>query len=108
MARRGRNPQSIVIIGRRWFNRGPGNTYFSSEIIVDGKHVEGIDFAYGYGEHFLWESMKKLAHMGLVTWTDAEGAPTRWARDNGVALSVSAIDVSRRKDLGGFGGCSCG
>lgn len=34
--------QSITIIGRRWFQRTYGNTYFSAYALIDGKPVGGL------------------------------------------------------------------
>ena len=90
---------TITVIGRRWFNRGPGNTYHSAQIIVDGKHVDGIHFCYGYGDQYLYSAFAKLRELGLVTDMENTEAPWRWAEDHGILLTYSVSDVPRKKDL---------
>ncbi len=34
--------QSITILGRRWFQKSYGNTYFTAQILVDGKKVHDL------------------------------------------------------------------
>jgi hypothetical protein len=98
--KRGRNPRSIVVIGRRWFHKGPGNTYFSAEMIVDGSRVGKIDYEYGYGEQYLYSAFYWLAENGYIHGFGKEkGVPWRWAQDNGIKLEYSAADVARKKDL---------
>jgi hypothetical protein len=92
--------QSITVLARRWFNRGPGNTYHSSTILVDGVPVEGVEFAYGYGDHYLTTAFDKLNALGLLPgWTDARTHPQLYCEDKGIKLYYEAVDVGRRKDL---------
>jgi hypothetical protein len=92
-------PQSIVVIGRRWFRKGPGNTYHSAEIIVDGKCVNKIPFAYGYGDQYLYNAFDWLAANGYITRESNAEAPFRWAERNNVTLTYSVTDVARKRDL---------
>jgi len=39
---------SIVIVGRKWFQRSAGNTYNTADIIVDGELVHTLKRGYGY------------------------------------------------------------
>lgn len=96
--------KSITVIGRRWFNRGPGNTYHSAEILVNGKRVGGIDFAYGYDDAYLQNAADWLEANGYMPDRDhhANGsADPLWAycRDREIEFAYSVSDVSRRKDL---------
>lgn len=97
------NPRTITILGRRWFRKGPGNTYHSAEITVDGEPVEGIDYASGYGEQYLYNAFYKLEKLGLITPMERSGmmheSPWRWAERNHVKLTYSVVDVARKKDL---------
>lgn len=95
---------NIVIHGRRWFQRGPGNTYHSAEIIVDGKTVHKIDFRYGYGDQYLYNAFDWLENNGYIerlprNSSNVPEAPWRWAERVGVTLNYSATDVQRKKDL---------
>ena len=42
---------TLIIIGKRWFSRGPGNTYFSAKAYADGKCVAT----------FKWHDVRRLA-----------------------------------------------
>lgn len=96
--------KSITIIGRRWFNRGPGNTYHSAEIIVNGELVGGIDFAYGYGEQYLQNAADWLEANGYMPDREHHqngSADPLWyyCRERGIQFVYSVSDVSRKKDL---------
>lgn len=94
--------RTITIIGRRWFQKTYGNTYHSAEILVNGKNVGRIDYAYGYGNQYLYSAFYWLEKEGYLTLERGNGgheAPWRWAERNGVELAYSATDVGRKKDL---------
>lgn len=42
----------IVVVGKKWFDKLNGNTYHSSELIVNGDTIDKIPFTYGYGNQF--------------------------------------------------------
>lgn len=95
---------SINVIGRRWFRRGPGNTYHTAEIIVDGVTVHKTPRAYGYGSQY---------EDSAAQWLEANGYITRKAYANGgheplwqvvrermgLNWQSTAIDVPRERDL---------
>jgi hypothetical protein len=91
--------KSITVIGKRWFNRGPGNTYFSANIIVDGKQVHRIEYAYGYGTQYAYEAFYWLAANGYLPGFEHTMAPWRYCEDHGITLYYEASDVSRKRDL---------
>lgn len=95
-----KNPSVITVRGRRWFQKGPGNTYHSAEIYLDDVQVDGIEFAYGYGSQYLYNAFVKLQKDGLITpaISDHEGFLS-WAKRNGVELIYSCDDVQKKKDL---------
>ena len=89
--------ESITIIGRRWFQRGPGNTYHSVEIIVNGKTVHNIDFAYGYGSMYAQNAGEWLEKNGYI---DGYKFPLSiYCRENGIDLIDRVVDVERKKVL---------
>ena len=97
--------QSLMIIGRRWFQRGSGNTYHTATIYVDGKCIHKSEITYGYGEHFLHTAGEWLEANGYMPerrhWHNG-GADPLWKYfrdDRGVNYSVETIDVDRKKDL---------
>lgn len=96
--------QSLTIIGRRWFQKGPGNTYHSAQIRIDGQPVEGIAYAYGYGDHYLTTAFEKLEADGLLNPPRILNGrelepPWQWAQRTGVQFTNVVIDVARKKDL---------
>ena len=92
-------PKTITIIGRRWFQKTYGNTYHSAQIVVDGKEVEGIYFAYGYGDQYLHNAFRKLQALNLIPSVESSESPWYWAQQNGVSLTYTVTDVQRKKDL---------
>ena len=93
---------SLHIEGRRWFQRGPGNTYHSVRIWADGKQVAYLPFAYGYGDGFLQTAVEWLRqncealHLPGVTADMPYG--TLHLREN-CGGTYSVIDVTRKGDL---------
>ena len=97
---RSKKPSQILIIGRRWFARTYGNTYFTAEISVNGKFLQKIGPEYGYGDHYIDQAFAWLADNGHISGYDSQRSrPWRWAQDHKVNLIYSVSDVRREKDL---------
>ena len=93
-------PKSIAIIGRRWFQRTYGNTYHTTEIIVDGETVHVTPRQYGYGDAYTDTAFAWLISSGLIPQPPSRESHFSWIRDQlGIAYSYRAIDVERQKDL---------
>jgi hypothetical protein len=106
-------PKSIVVVGRRWFERTNGNTYHSVSVYVDGDCLVHVPFAYGYGNQYeetAAEELEKLAAggtekgraLGFAREHYASGAKEsvrRWCQRHGVAYASEAVDVARKRDL---------
>jgi len=108
----------LHIEGRRWFQRGPGNTYHSVRIFKDGALLVCLPYQYGYGEQFLQTALDWLranAHIPDVCdgckVSRTEHAPdsqsghffhpaygTLYLRET-LGSTYSVIDVDRKKDL---------
>lgn len=87
---------NIHIEGRRWFQKGPGNTYHSVRIWIDGKQVALIPFEYGYGDGYLQTALDWLKANGHAPQNAEYG--TLYLRETlGATYSVS--DVARKRDL---------
>jgi len=97
-ARRGEPIKNLYIRGRRWFQRGPGNTYHSVSIYLNDKLVHTIPFAYGYGDQYLWNAFEWLDANGYLDRTQNE-PPWVTAERLGFKLNYSVDDVKRRCDL---------
>lgn len=97
-------PQSIEVNGRRWFRRGPGNTYHSVEIIVDGDVVHVTPYAYGYDDQYLWTArqwLKKNGYLpGIEDYKNGGGESIwRYCERVGCSFTYSIEDVKRKKHL---------
>ena len=89
--------KSITIIGRRWFDKINGNTYFSSVGLVDGVPVVNIPFQYGYGEQYEHETWKEICKVAKISNNDAYGYS--YCKSNDINYYNTVSDVARRKDL---------
>ena len=99
-----RRIRSIVLVGRRWFNRTFGNTYHSVEIIVDGKNVHKIDYAYGYGSQWEYNARVWLDKNGYLPGIEnRDGTPGeslwRYCERMAIEYVTTVTDVPRKKDL---------
>ena len=99
-------PRSILIIGRRWFQRSYGNTYCTSEIHIDGKLVHKLPRQYGYGDYYRQAAEDWLDSSGLVPArprSPHNGIPSPgwqvWRDEMGIDYQSYALDVQRQRDL---------
>jgi hypothetical protein len=95
---------NITIIGKRWFDRINGNTYFSAVGIVNGVEVVHIPYEYGYGNHFEDRIFNELVKAGYCAdcETYSNGSTEtfwRYCQDRNINKYVSVSDVKRKKDL---------
>lgn len=96
--------QSVVVVGRRWFQRTYGNTYHTALIVVNGQTVAKTPKAYGYGDHYLQTAGDWLEQNGYMPGREHYphgGAEPLWSycRDRGIAYTAEPIDVTRERDL---------
>ena len=90
----------IDIIGKRWFQKSYGNTYFSSKVYIDGHLVAELSKQYGYDDHYIFESHKVLSELTHGVVPDPKKvALWRYCRENNVILNTSVVDVTRQRDL---------
>ena len=95
--------KAITVIGRRWFDKINGNTYFSADILVNNTLVHSIHYQYGYDDFYMQAAGEWLAKYG---YTSPEkytfgGIQPLWSycRDKGISLFNTVTDVMRKKDL---------
>lgn len=84
------------IEGRRWFQRGPGNTYHSVRIYRDGQPIAHLPYQYGYGDQFLQTALDWMKEHGHAP-SDAQYG-TQYLREV-LHSSYSVSDVGRKSDL---------
>lgn len=98
----------IVIIGKRWFQKGPGNTYHSVRVIVDGSEIGHVPYAYGYGNQYIQTAFKILQDKGYYPKTGEklksgldkdEHDFINDMRDNPKKFVTHVSDVARKSDL---------
>jgi hypothetical protein len=101
----GRKPKirSLTILGRRWFNKVNGNTYFSAVGLINGEEKARIDFRCGCKNQYVYEIGEELCKNGIVKlkkYNAGDHGPL-WihCRDNDIVFYTDVVDVSRKKDL---------
>ncbi|MFY4731178.1 hypothetical protein [Nitrospira sp. BLG_2] len=95
---------TIMLVGRRWFNKNVGNTYHSCEIYVDGTCVHKIPYAYGYGQQYEDNAKTWLIENKYLPGIETkEGTPGealfRYCERMGIIYNQTVTDVQRKKDL---------
>lgn len=92
--------KSITIIGRRWFHRGPGNTYHSATVLVNGEVKARVAFCYGYDSQYQYTGMEALSKAGILKdWDQQKSSPWSYCDKRGIAFHAEASDVQCKKDL---------
>ena len=94
--------KSLVIIGRRWFQKSYGNTYHTAEVIVDGETIGTTKEEYGYGDQYIQSARDLLVEKGIIPDNNAavNCQPLwRYCEQNNISREFRAIDVPREKDL---------
>ena len=100
MLKKRAKPRSIVILGRRWFQRSSGNTYHTVLISVDGLAVHGSDRTYGYEDHYRQTAVEWLQGDGYLPESYGTVLNVRqYCEDNAIEYTESVSDVSRKSDL---------
>ena len=93
---------SLVIIGRRWFDKQNGNTYHTSQIIINGRIAYKTDFAYGYDDAYVDTAAEWLEKEGYIErerYQSGMREPLwRYCQERNITLTYMAFDV-RKKDL---------
>ncbi len=100
MGRR-KKTRSVVIFGRRWWQRSAGNTYCSVVIYVNGEFVHRIHTVQGGGEY--WQQMAETWLIengyfpGVKRHTNGSYPPL--CEGHGLQLIAECADVAREGDL---------
>ncbi len=102
-------PKLIVIIGRKWWHKGPGNTYHDAEIIVHGsgktvlQHRTSYDL--GYGEGYVQSAAEWLESQGIIKlerYSNGGVQPLwQYCQDHGIKLIRTEMNVTSKKELKG-------
>lgn len=94
---------SIMVLGRRWFQKTYGNTYNSVSIILT--HADGVisgtelETDYGYGSMYMQRAAQWLNDNGYTPGNESRSFLSTWCREHNVNLIDRVQDVPRKKDL---------
>lgn len=90
---------SLIILGKRWFNKKKGSTYHSVTIYVDNKFLAKIPYAYGYGRHY--EKTARDCLQSLNCLPNCLETESLWAYcdRNKIDFINEIVDVGRKGDL---------
>jgi len=96
--------KSILIVGRRWFDKINGNTYHSSQSFIDGDLKDQVNFEYGYDDQYKYSAFERLEKKNLIPLRSTyENGMCESFRDyterTGIKINYTVSDVGRRKDL---------
>jgi len=91
--------KSIIILGRRWFEKVNGNTYHSVVILLNGEFFSKVNFTYGYGDQYIQTGLQCLIDKKKID-CDIQTTPLwKYCRDNKIKYYYDVVDVTRKKDL---------
>ena len=104
--------KTITVLGRRWFQRSYGNTYFTAHVVVTGINEQGEDCVhrhnmpkeYGGGLYYEQAATEWLQAAGYLPGIEeyANGGMEslwRYCQRMNIELIAQAEDVSRMRDL---------
>lgn len=99
-----KKPTSIIVLGRRWFEKTNGNTYHTAEILVDGVSVAVCPFAYGYGSQYRQSAESELERLGYMPGRkEGHGgsyeSAWQYFERHGIEYTDRVEDVKRKRDL---------
>ena len=86
----------IQIIGRRWFDKVNGNTYCSSQILINGDTVKTLGMTYGYGNYYEQMSLEWLVKNGYIKDSNYE------TRNKHKLVSTYSDGLKRELFKGGY------
>lgn len=92
----------LTIIGRRWFEKVNGNTYHSVNVWINGQHIGGVDFEYGYGEQYIQTAQDILEKAGYIADTYGNGIKhtgRTYFEKHFTSYITNVSNVERKKDL---------
>ena len=105
---------TIIITGRRWFERTNGNTYHTARALVlshDENHTSNAintPITYGYGNQYYWTGLAALRNSALSPVKPTDNPGCEWTladysnelrKAGHEVMDEGYADVKRRKDL---------
>jgi len=91
------NPlSSILIEGRRWFDKVNGNTYHSVRIWVNGEVFGQLGLTYGYGDQYIVTATNYLVDCGVLHEDTRNWPLGRIRREFGIVIYTTVADGPKR------------
>lgn len=96
--------KTIDITAKEWFDKLNGNSYFSARVTINyglkNEKTIYIPFEYGYGDSFLYQSLKELQELKLL---DKSINSTQDLRENKIILRTHKMDKCLKREVIAFG-----
>lgn len=58
--------KSILVIGKRWFDKINGNTYCSSRVYINGEFSFSVPYEYGYERFYEQRAQEIMKERGML------------------------------------------
>ncbi len=94
--------KTYYIEARKWFDRVNGNTYHSVNVWINGQHIGGVDFEYGYGDQYIQTAQDILEKAGYIAEYYSNGSKETgrtYFEKHFTSWITNVSDVERKKDL---------
>jgi hypothetical protein len=95
--------KSVSVVAKTWRDKKFGNTYNSTDVLVNGDLVARLPFAYGGGSMPEQRAVEWLVKNGFIHAEEYKhgGYPSLWrlAEDLNFSKYVDTTSVSRKNDL---------
>lgn len=101
--------KTIDIIGKEWFDKVNGNSYFSARITVNfgmkNEKTFAVPFQYGYNDQYQYMAMKSLVVNGLIEKPehDFDLVAWRYSCEHGITLRTNKYDGCKKREVIEFG-----
>jgi hypothetical protein len=91
--------ESIMVLGKRWFQRSYGNTYHRVEVYVNGESIGISKVTYGYGEQYIQTAMAMLKEKGYLKSMPEQMPLWKYCKEKGIDCSIQYKDVKTEREL---------
>lgn len=92
--------KSIMIIGKRWFDKVNGNTYCSSRVYINGEYSFSVPWQYGYGSYYEQAAKQELEKRGITKVGNYDNGVSKsfwsYCNDNKIKYETVVTDGLKR------------
>lgn len=90
---------SLSVIGKEWFDKVNGNSYFSARIIVNDQKIV-LPFQYSYESMYLQQAKQALINAGFIV---SEYGIERYCRENKIPATFQLITKCLQREVKEWG-----